>query len=485
MFDALTTRFAQDLATFKHVLDAHDCARANYEQPPGQPDPWAIIRTNNLRRTNWHIYDHCAAFTRLYAIYATFIDDLVDEYLSVLPTLYITYDLLPESISTQHRIGLATMLGRIGEDGKYQQLSERELITTLNHGVTGGTPYKLVTKAFLAERLNYRLEVIGRILSTLGIDDAAKRISQDPDLKQFLATTKLENTTAGSELEQFIRRRNEAAHSQVSDTVGTDEIKSTADFLAHVGNAIANLLAHAIIARQYAVGQLRTLGTVEQLAYGGYVVITHLDGCMIRVGDRFALGYKGNVLLATVTELRQDNVAKQELLLTAPTEVGMHFDHRIKKGATICALRDRQTAPLQVLRAFEERNDDVTTAITDQFRTLLLRTDDGSEATLEGVEEIEVDVPELPAISDTHADLAFTATLTFTAILAGQNASDDENGQRRIEQVALEDITSTISVNVGCRLTFPNLAALTNPKAATIAITHVNHNMPVLIPTKT
>jgi hypothetical protein len=79
MFDGLTSTFQQDIATFKHVLEAHDCARATYEAPP---DLWAAVRASNLPKTIWHIYDHCAAFTRLYAIYATYVDELVEEYLA-------------------------------------------------------------------------------------------------------------------------------------------------------------------------------------------------------------------------------------------------------------------------------------------------------------------------------------------------------------------------------------------------------------------
>lgn len=59
-----------------------------------------------------------------------------------------------------------------------------------------------------------------------------------------------------NELEQFINRRNEAAHTQVTEVVGTDEIKRTADFIAHLGKAIAELISHAITARRYALGEL-------------------------------------------------------------------------------------------------------------------------------------------------------------------------------------------------------------------------------------
>lgn len=482
MFEALTTGFMLDLATFKDVLDAHDCARVNYEQPPATPDPWATVRGNNLRRTTWHIYDHCAAFTRLYAIYATYIDDLIEEYLDILPKLYATYNLLPESVSTQHRVGLATILGKIGDDGTYQQLSEQEIITTLSHGITGGTPYKLLTKAFLTERSNYRLDVIGKILGTLGVDNAAKQISQNGSVKSFLATTNPDTTVHG-ELEQFIKRRNEAAHSHVTETVGTDEIKSTADFIGHVGQAVANLLSDTMVARQYVLGQLPKLGTVEQVAYGGRVVITHLNGCMIRPGDRFALAYDESVMLATVVELQLDGVTKDELLLTSPTEVGIKFDRKIKRGATICALQDQQTAPYQILRTFELRKDDISTAVSDKFRTLTIVGENGTQLVLEGIERVEIDAPQLVTVTEKYADLLIRTHLTFTAAIADHEGPPVEGDESPIEQSALDEITRKISILAVCKLKFPGLIA--EPDAATIEIVGVNDQDPLIDPTLT
>lgn len=178
MFDSLTERFQQDLTAFKIILDAHDRARDLFEEPLVEPDRWAAVRATNLSKTTWHVYDHCAAFTRLYAIYATYVDDLVEEFLKLLPRLYATYDLLPPSVTVQHRNGLSAILGKLGPVGPYRHLNEIDIVTALHNGLTGVTPYKLITEAFYPDRQNYRLDVLARMLSYLGIDTPIAQLSE-------------------------------------------------------------------------------------------------------------------------------------------------------------------------------------------------------------------------------------------------------------------------------------------------------------------
>lgn len=338
MFDGLTQAFRQHIDTFKKAVDAHERARGLYDQPAGQDDPWADVRMSRFSRTDWHIYDHCAAFTRLYAIYGTYVDELVEEYLRLLPTIYRTYNLLPRAITTQHRVGVSGILGKIG-DGSRFAIGEAELSSTFSQGVTGGVPYKLIREAFFTERQNYRLEVLNRLLSSLGITNAAKSLARDPGLRKLLEAVEPGAATVQSELELFIQRRNEAAHSTVDEVVATDEIKRTAEFVAHLGVAIAALFDHAISSRRFALGQLPHLGEIEEIHRGGYVGIGKLSPCVIRVGDRLALGRDNGIIIAVVLEIQRDDESTAELALTAEAEVGIRFDRKVKKGSKLCQLR--------------------------------------------------------------------------------------------------------------------------------------------------
>jgi hypothetical protein len=476
MLEGLTTRLRQDIDIFRRVIDAHDHARSLYDQPPTDPDSWANVRSSDLPKTAWHIYDHCAAFTHLYAIYGTYVEELIEEYLRILPTLYPTYDQLPSAITNQHRLGLGIILGKIGEGGVYNNLGEIEVITTLSHGLTGGTPYKLIKQAFLTDRQNYRLDILGRILGYLGIEHGTQELSKDAALTRFLENTKPEATTVQSELEQFIKRRNEAAHSHVTEVVATDEIKRTADFIGYLGEALAALFRHAILTRQYTLGQLPKLGMVEEVHHGGFVIISHFEQCMIRSGDRLAFAHAGKLLLATVVGLQLNNLDQELLLLTTSEEVGIKCDRKIRRGAAIHALREQQTAPCQLLQVVERRKDDVIQLITDNFRSLTFITND-QPAMLDSIDSIELDTPKVRAIGDDHADLALTAHVDFTAVVTNQNTGIEESGEKVVvEEATGETVQGTVTVVAECRMRFADIASLTDTQNVTFELGQINNN---------
>jgi hypothetical protein len=479
MLEGLTDRLRQDIETFKHVMDAHDHARANYDAPPATPDPWAGIRATAITKTDWHIYDHCAAFTRLYAIYATYVDELIEEYLRILPTLYATYDQLPRPIATQHRLGLGLILGKLGEGGAYNHLDERDLIATLSHGLTGGTPYKLIKHAFLTDRQNYRLEVLGRLLGYLGIDNAPRQLSNNRALTSFLETTKPQTTTVESELDQFVKRRNEAAHTDVTDIVATEEVKQTADFILQLGRALAEVLTYASIRRRHTLGHFPQLGIVEKTYYQGMVVISHLKPCMIRIGDQLAIVRGGNLHLATITGLQRDDVDQELVLLTAPAEIGIRLDRKTNEGSAIHALRDQQTAPYQLMQVFEQRRDDIVDQLTDKFGGLRFITDHAADATLESIDSIELDTPQLLEIRDQQANLTITAQVAFTATTMYEEPDTgiDDAEETIVHPVepAAQTVQPTVRVPVDLRFEYDDISNLNDPQHAAISIERVNN----------
>ncbi len=485
MLEGLTEQLCQDIETFKHVMDAHDHARALYDTAPTAPDPWAAIRGTSITKTDWHIYDHCAAFTRLYAIYATYVEDLIETYLVILPTLYATYDDLPKAITTQHRVGLGLILGKLGDGSAYSYLDEKTIVTTLSHGLGGGTPYKLVKHAFLADRQNYRLEVLGRLLGYLGIQNGAQHLSKNRAVLAFLETIKSGATTVQNELDQFVKRRNEAAHRDVNDIVATDEIKQTADFVRHVGNALAEILTYELVNRRYTLGHFPMLGTVEKTYQNGTVIISHVKPCMLRIGEQLAIVHGDSLRLVTIGGLQLNDVDYNPVLLTAETELGIKIDHKAIKSAAIYALRDQQTAPYQLLQAFYQRRDEIVDLLTDRFEDRGFRTDYGAEVEIDSIDNVELDKPNVTGIEEHTATLAVTAHITFTATATYQDPNtgiyDSEDKSAHSMETNTEAVQRIVRVPFKVLVEYENVMSLTEPAHAHVSIEDVNNGADVVI----
>jgi hypothetical protein len=80
--------------------------------------------------TDWRVYDHCAVVTRLYAIYETFVEDLIEDWLILLPSLYSNYSELNETIRKTHQSGVGRLLQEIlkEDNHRYKNLSTQQVM---------------------------------------------------------------------------------------------------------------------------------------------------------------------------------------------------------------------------------------------------------------------------------------------------------------------------------------------------------------------
>jgi hypothetical protein len=423
------------------------------------------------------VYDHCAAFTRLYAIYATYVEDLVDTYLGILPTLYDTYGLLPRAVTTQHRVGLGLILGKLGDGGAYSYLDEASIVNTFSQGLTGGTPYKLIKHAFLTDRQNYRLDVLGKLLGYLGVQDATQHLSSNRDLLSFLEVIKPGTSTVQSELDQFVKRRNEAAHSDVNDIVAIDDIKQTADFIGHLGNALASILTYELINRRHILGHFPKLGVVEKTYKGGTVIISHVWPCMLRIGEQIAVVRGDRLHLATITGLQIDDIDYNPVLLATQTELGIQVDRKVIEGAAIHALREQQTAPYQILQLFEQRRDDFVAEFSNALRDLQFVTGHRADLEIESIEAIELDKPSITTIEADKATLKVVAHVSFAATATYDAASpdtDDSEEKSSYPERVTTTVTRAIHIPVEYRVEYPGILDLSDPSNATVMVESVN-----------
>ena len=367
MFSNLTDQLRDQIARIESILLTHDRLRAViFESGQSAPelqadssiDPGckkqvlALLGADLPSKVDWQIYDHCAAFTRIYAAYEQFVNDLVSSYVALLPQLYESYDELPEGVSINHRIGLGQILIKIGSRKQYKQLEESAVIRALASGLAGSSGYSLVPEAFTADQRNYKFDVLVELFSQLGIENFGQRIVRHPEVINFMRTTRGESDTVQGELGKLVDYRNEAAHRTVDNIVAVDEIREMGAFICVVGDALAEIVELTVIERRMELGKsIGIIGTVTEVYGEGSIVVARMSKVSLEVGDsiivyRESKGYsKAKVLSIQVEDIDKVSVNAEE-----GQELGIRLSKHTKVGSKLVRLLpvDEKTVEVQL-----------------------------------------------------------------------------------------------------------------------------------------
>jgi hypothetical protein len=380
MFSSFTSRLRLEVATLKRVLDTHDSLRAlvfprshsapeKIENPAGSPgeeettaDPsdqyLTEIREAAPPKPAWQVYDHCAAFTRLYAVYEQFIEELVSDYLRMLPALYPRYEDLPPNVTKQHRVGVGQILLKLGKDGPYKDFEEKEIIQGLSHGLHGQPTYTLLSDAFLIDPQNYRADTVVKLFSYIGLENCWPWVEKHPLMAAYMLQNRDSNETPRTLLHDFIENRNKASHTLVGDIVATEEIKSIADFVVVLSETLAQLLMKQVVERKKSLGEIRQVGSVLH-KFSNNIVGVEMSAVELVIGDELIVVQKYACFKASVVSIRIHENPYQRLTTTAGQQIGIRLDAAVNEGAQLMKLPPPQPVlPLEELIAEPVSPDD-------------------------------------------------------------------------------------------------------------------------------
>jgi len=308
-----------------------------------EPAELVDLRKTAPGKSAWQVYDHCAAFTRLYAVFEQFIEELVGEYLRMLPNMYLKYEDLPENVKTQHRIGIGQILLKLGKEGLYSHLDEKQIIQHLAEALIGSPNYSLLPDAFFLDPHNYRADVLRRLFQQLGFEDCWAWVEAHPLVLAYMDTRDKTETPA-TILHDLVEYRNKAAHTSVTETVATDEIKSIADCVVVICEALAQVVMKQVVRRREELGEVVHVGDVIH-KYSDHIVGVRTSAGKITVGDEIIVVRKHACYKVGVISIRTGGVSHQQLDVVENQEIGMKLTLDAGTGAELMRFPVRAPTP--------------------------------------------------------------------------------------------------------------------------------------------
>jgi hypothetical protein len=373
MFSHLTSQLSAELETAQRVLVINEALRdllivhqtaltaLPAELTAGADDNMNVAHALSRlvpgapSKVDWQIYDHCAALTRIYAAYERFVGELVAEYVRLLPKLYGKYSDLPESITTQHRVGIGQILLKMGEKGLYKKLEEQVVVRELAAGLSGASGYTLLADAFFIDRQNLRFDVLGRLFGALGFRRWGRYINRHAAVTDFIKQERADSSSPQKELDAFIEYRNEAAHKKVENVLSIDAIGAMSRFIGAIGRALAEMVEEGVLQRRMEMGHYSQVLAVSEIHHDGFVVIgIPLNGVPLAVGDEVLLCGKSTCQRVAIESLRINDQSVVATTGDGATEVGLRLTKRSAPRADLRRLNIPIEAPAEIQLILED-----------------------------------------------------------------------------------------------------------------------------------
>jgi hypothetical protein len=147
--------------------------------------------------------------------------------------------------------------------------------------------------------------------------------------------------TPATLLNEFVGYRNKAAHMSVVETVATEEIKSIADCVMVICEALAQ-----VVKRREELGQMGNIGEVVH-EFSDRIVGVRMHAGAIATGDEVVVVQKYACYAVGVQSIQSEHIPYERPDLKGGQEIGLRLSAPAKNGARLMKLR---TAPQQPSR---------------------------------------------------------------------------------------------------------------------------------------
>ena len=332
MYDALLQNSLRSIDAVRRHLLSSDGFRALVAQTQlkcaGDKKPCfdlSAIQSNVPTATDWKIIDHCAAVTRLYAIYEQFVHELLAEFLAFLES-NVPYSGLDQGLRKEHRRTLGIVLSNMDRD-KYKSLSFDAVIADVAGAFSDGGRYRLLPEAMLSHDQNLRLGELQILFSRCGIVGVSDWLQKHRVVKEYFSKVARQSDKVEAELGDFINYRNDAAHGgvNVDSVLGVNSLVEYADFLTALLVALTECVSAAVIDKAVQFEKLHQAGVVKE-NFSKNIVVAIVENCTLKVDDTVYLKGEGFCYSAKLLSLQKDDVDIESFTALKPAELGLRLE---------------------------------------------------------------------------------------------------------------------------------------------------------------
>ena len=282
----------------------------------------------------WRICDHSAFITRLYALYESYVLDLVRKWLVFLPTAFPKWDDLPDPLCNNYRSGVGVLLQKYGGP-RTNHLTVESIVGSIHNGLSGNPLYHLIPEAFFLELPNLREDDIIKLLNKVGVTQTKNWLNdKSSPLGEFCQSN---SCTVASKLKEFIGWRNDCSHKyiEIVEVLGLSELKNLSEFVLRICQTLTELILHNMTDYGERVGHYERLGTITEYLPKPDANIVKMHKVSISKGEDIFFKNDTSCRSAKINSIQENGVELTSIFSAEGSELGIKFSEKIEKGSIV------------------------------------------------------------------------------------------------------------------------------------------------------
>jgi hypothetical protein len=339
MFNELLNKSTHSINTIRSIIKFNEHLRDKLSAT--QNSELLAFKQIAPNLDEWKSYERCSVVTRLYAIYESFVENIIKDWIISLPEIFESYAELPEKIQTTHQIGAAKLLQELGgNNNRYEHLSVPNIIKALYIGaISSQEKYELVTDAFILHNQNLRKDILVKLFADAGISQSWDWIENHRYIKEIANGSR---NYAETQIKELIDYRNQAAHSdRFDESLGINKLLEMCDVVEKICQALTELVTYEAIEHSKSKNKIQKIGKVTDWLPKKQVAIASCNKGTLAIGNNIFVVSKTKCYCQSVQikNIRIDengvDVNKTKFEIVNSIEIALQIDKEVKKDLDI------------------------------------------------------------------------------------------------------------------------------------------------------
>ena len=288
------------------------------------------------------IYDHCAAITRLYALYEAFIEDALETWLEYLEQNG-KYTDLPETMQNHYRSGMARVFQHF-DKARYAGLKLADVARSYAVTVGGQEPFTLLPQALIYHEVNLRMDILNGLFGNCDVTNIADWLEGHTELgREFDADGRWSGPKrVAAAIGDFVDYRNEASHKavDVDDLLSSDELIRLCRLISALCTAVSERVVSRIADQMIISGKAIMIGKVTERFKNG-AVIAVVKNAFVGIGDELYAVNQKRCRALVIKSIQVESRPCDSLTVEGDErEIGLVFDEQPNKGTQLIQIHN-------------------------------------------------------------------------------------------------------------------------------------------------